>query len=114
LPGIPSRSVQLQINWEPAGYIAIDIHLQHMGKQYLNDENTLESAGYNLGNMRLRMPLSLRKSTKLTVYAGLNNFTNSHYAAMVIPNAIGFGGNEPRYYYPGLPRHWYAGVQLGF
>ncbi|NHB67945.1 TonB-dependent receptor [Perlabentimonas gracilis] len=114
LPGIPSRSVQLQISWEPAGYIAIDIHLQHLGKQYLNDENTLESAAYSLGNIRLRMPLSLRKNAKLAVYAGLNNFTNSHYAAMVIPNAIGFGGNEPRYYYPGLPRHWYAGVQLGF
>lgn len=114
LPGIPSRSLQVQINWEPINLIAIDIHLQHMGKQYLNDENILESAGYNIGNLRVRMPFSLMHNAKLTVYGGINNFTNSHYAAMVIPNAIAFGGNEPRYYYPGLPRHWYAGVKLSF
>ncbi|MDX9847876.1 MAG: TonB-dependent receptor [Tenuifilaceae bacterium] len=114
LPGIPSRSFQFQINWEPTSYIAIYIHLQHLGKQYLNDENTLESAGYNLGNVKVKVPFKLGGNATLTVYGGVNNVANSPYAAMVVPNAIGFGGNEPRYYYPGLPRHWYAGIHLGF
>lgn len=114
LPGIPSRSVQLQLKWKPVNHIIIDIHLQHIGKQYLNDENTLEISEYNLGNVRVRLPFSFSNNAKFTLYGGINNLTDAHYAPMIIPNAIGFGGNEPRYYYPGLPRHLFAGVQISF
>jgi iron complex outermembrane receptor protein len=33
---------------------------------------------------------------------------------MMIVNAKGFGGSEPRYYYPGLPRNFFMGLQYRF
>ena len=50
----------------------------------------------------------------LKIYAGINNLTNTHYASMLVVNARGFGGTEPRYYYPGLPRHGYGGITCTF
>ncbi|MFP4556608.1 MAG: TonB-dependent receptor [Bacteroidales bacterium] len=114
LPGIPSRSIQFQFKWEPLNPIMIDLHIQHMGKQFLNDENTIEYSGYSLGNVRVNSPIRLGSNSIIMLYAGINNFTDTHYAPMVIPNAIGFGGNEPRYYYPGLPRHWFVGIEYSF
>jgi len=40
--------------------------------------------------------------------------TNTHYSPMLTVNAVAFGKSEPRYYYPGMPRHYYAGVKWEF
>jgi iron complex outermembrane receptor protein len=50
----------------------------------------------------------------LSLYAGMNNAANVAHASMLLVNARGFGGNEPRYYYPGLPRNYYAGISFTF
>jgi iron complex outermembrane receptor protein len=114
LPGIPSQTFQLLINWNPFKQIVVSVHLQQHGYQYLNDSNTEKYSGYFLGSTRILFPIDLKMRSNLTVFAGVNNFTNTHYASMVVPNAIGFGGSEPRYYYPGLPRHVYVGLKLAF
>jgi iron complex outermembrane receptor protein len=54
-----------------------------------------------------------RKGTA-TLFAGVNNLTNTHYSAMLTVNAVAFGNAEPRYYYPGMPRHYYAGLSWHF
>jgi iron complex outermembrane recepter protein len=111
LPGIPSFTAQLQLNWEPIRSLSIFINLQQQGLQYLNDDNSIQYSGYFLGNAKMVAPVKIRKLTIIT-YFGVNNFTNQHYASMVVPNAVGFGGAEPRYYYPGLPRHFFAGLKF--
>ena len=40
------------------------------------------------------------------------NLLNVKYASGVVINAKGFGGREPRYYYPGLPRNYFISLNL--
>jgi iron complex outermembrane receptor protein len=114
LPGIPNQYAQLQLSWTPDKKLKLFTHLQYTGNQYLNDANTLNYEGYFLLNLKAATQFNLKKSGNFNVSAGINNLTNTRYASMLVVNALGFGTNEPRYYYPGLPRHFYAGMELSF
>ena len=114
LPGIPDQYAQLQLSWNPYKKLEVFTHLQYTGNQYLNDANSLKYQGYFLLNLKVATQYQMKKAGVFNVYAGINNLTNTHYASMLLVNALGFGNSEPRYYYPGLPRHFYAGVEFRF
>jgi len=114
LPGIPDQLAQLQITWNPIDRIEVLTHLQYTGDQYLDDANSLKYEGYLLINFKASTQFQIKKAGTFNIYAGINNLTDSHNASMLVVNAIGFGNNEPRYYYPGLPRNVYAGIQFKF
>lgn len=114
LPGIPEHYAQLQLNWNPAEKLELSTHFQYTGNQHINDANTMAYEGYFLLNLKALAQFNLKKTGKLRVFAGINNLTNTHYASMLLVNAPAFGNSEPRYYYPGLPKHFYAGVEVRF
>jgi iron complex outermembrane receptor protein len=114
LPGIPDQYLQLQLIWKPVKLLEIAPILQYSGKQYLNDSNLLTYPAYILSNIKITAQVPLKESGLFNIYTGINNLSNTHYASMLIVNALGFGDSEPRYYYPGLPRHFYAGIQFRF
>ncbi|NMC39128.1 MAG: TonB-dependent receptor [Bacteroidales bacterium] len=114
LPGIPDQSLNLQVRWLPMSSLEILAHFQYTGDQYLNDSNEMKYQAYSLSNVKISYDFRVRKRIPINIYAGINNLSNTHYASMLITNAIGFNNTEPRYYYPGLPRHYYAGVQCRF
>ncbi|KAF0200531.1 MAG: iron complex outermembrane recepter [Bacteroidetes bacterium] len=114
LPGIPDQYAQLQLSWNPYKKLEVFTHLQYTGNQYLNDANSIKYQGYFLLNLKAANQFQIRKAGIFKLYAGINNLTNTHYASMLLVNALGFGNSEPRYYYPGLPRHFYAGVEFRF
>lgn len=114
LPGIPDQMFYLQLNWNPFKILMVEADLRYTGDQFLDDGNTLDYDGYLIGNMKFSAQLSTRKAGKFNIYAGINNLTGTRYASMLIVNARGFNNSEPRYYYPGLPRHGYAGIQYTF
>lgn len=114
LPGIPSQSAQMQLTWRMMKAVELFSHLQYTGRQYLTDDNTAEYPGYFLVNIRTSISFENRKKQELSIFAGVNNLNGASYASMLIVNAIAFGNNEPRYYYPGLPRNWYAGLKFRF
>ena len=93
---------------------SIDAQLQSVGKQYLDDANTASEPSYFFSNIKLSNRFRIFKDSSLTLYLGINNVTNEHYASMVIVNAKAFGSAEPRYYYPSLPRHAYMGISWDF
>jgi len=78
----------------------------------LTDSNALSSDAYQLVNMQLgyRRQLSTRLHASLEL--GVNNLFDTLYASSVLINAVGFGGAEPRYYYPGNGRNGYLGLLL--
>ena len=45
---------------------------------------------------------------------GINNIFDESYAQSVLINAVGFGGAEPRYFYPGNDRNFYGGLRLRY
>jgi iron complex outermembrane receptor protein len=114
LPGIPNQTIQHQFTWNPVERIELTTQLYYAGEQYLNDLNSEKYEGYLLANLKLSAAVLRRKTTTIQFFAGINNLTNAHYTSMMIVNAKGFGGSEPRYYYPGLPRNFFMGLQYRF
>jgi iron complex outermembrane receptor protein len=111
LPGIPEQTVYLQVAWNPFRIFGLSVDIRYNGDQFLDDGNAMEYEGYLIADMKLSAELKTRKAGKFSFYAGINNLANTHYASMLIVNAESFNNTEPRYYYPGLPRHMYAGMQ---
>jgi len=112
LPGIPEQALQWQLTWKPAKAAELTTHFQYTGYQYLNDGNDLNYPGFFLLNVKATVQFHARKLGVFYLNAGMNNITGTRYASMLIVNALGIGTAEPRYYYPGLPRHAYVGIKL--
>jgi iron complex outermembrane receptor protein len=114
LTGVPDRPVNVGLEvFSPKGFRASINHL-HVGLIPLNDANTAYAEAYHLLNMKLSYKLRFIKGVGILVHAGVNNIMDVNYAASVLPNAVGFGGNAPRYFYPGNPRNFYAGLSVEF
>ena len=113
-PVIPNYTAQISLQWLPIKSISIDAQFQSVGRQYLNDANTLSESSYFFSNLKISNRFRPYKDSFLTLYIGVNNIIISHNAGMVIVNAKSFGSAEPRYYQPSLPRHAYMGVNWSF
>ncbi|WP_436414464.1 TonB-dependent receptor [Petrimonas sp.] len=113
LPGIPSHLFQASLLWNPVKPLVLDVRFQYTGEQFINDANTETNASYFLSDVKASYSFST-KSGKFELFAGINNLTDTHYSPMLTVNAVAFGNAEPRYYYPGLPRHFYGGVVWRF
>ena len=114
LPGIPAQTLQIQLKWVPFRMLEFNGHLQYSGDQYLNDSNSLKYEGYFLSNIKASLRFKIKNTVPFRFYCGINNLSDKRYASMLIVNAPGFGTSEPRYYYPGLPRHGYVGLSVEF
>lgn len=114
LPGIPAHMTQAGLQWQLLPQLSVEAQLQQMGMQYIDDANSLSHAGYFLANMKASWRFPAGSRGDATLFAGVNNLTNTHYAAMLTVNAVAFGTAEPRYYYPGMPRDTYVGLSWQF
>ena len=114
LPGIPSAMAQATLLWQPSRSWMFELQLQQVGKQYIDDANSVVNDAYLLTGIKATRHLHLRTAGRAALYAGINNLSNSRYAPMLTVNAVAFGNNEPRYYYPGMPRHFYTGIRWSF
>lgn len=112
LPGIPSHIAQANLQWEPIKQLSIGTQLQYVGKQFIDDANININEKYFLVNLRASYSLSVINNSRLELFAGINNLTDTHYSPMLTVNAVAFGNAEPRYYYPGMPRHFFTGIRL--
>jgi len=114
LPGIPGQNLSLWLRWIPFEGSELSVQMQYSGGQYINDSNSISYPGYFTCNLRLGRQLRAIKAIPVILYGGINNITDTHYSSMLIVNAIGFGSSEPRYYYPALPRNYFAGLRISF
>lgn len=94
---------------------------QFVDRMPMRDDNSIYSDSYQTVDMKIGFEKWFKKSRnnkkqefQLDVYAGIKNLANEKYASQILINAGSFGGNAPRYYYPGLPRNYYAGVSLKY
>ena len=113
LTGVPDKKLNGGFNLGLKGFM-LNVNFLHIGEMPLNDSNTLYSQSYNVFNAKISYKKELSKLLSFRLNAGINNFMDEKYASSVLINATGFGGSEPRYYYPGMPRNWYGGVQLKY
>jgi len=115
LPGIPRQILYLRLKAHLREMFYLQAEHRFTGMQFLNDENSERYEGYNTSDIRLSFEKKLNQiPAGLRIYGGVRNIFNTHYASMILVNAPSFGGNQPRYYYPGLPRNYFVGLSLMF
>ena len=114
LTGVPKqrRTAGLQMQFFRDFYWNI-VH-QHVSEIPLTDANTLESDPFTVFTTRLGYRKKLSERFTVGMDLGINNVFDKVYARSVLINTQGFGGSEPRYYYPGDARNFYGSLRLGY
>lgn len=114
LPAVPQQSVNAGLDLISRSGISLRATYQHEGEMPLNDANSEYREAYHLFHLKASWAPDFFRNWNTELFAGLNNVFDEQYAASVIPNAVGFGGNAPRYFYPGMPRNWFAGMSVEY
>lgn len=110
LPGIPVQKLN-SILTGTMGPMELKLHYQHTGSQWMNDANDNAYDAYQLFHLQFNLKFRLHSTpVDLDFHGGIRNLLDTRYASMILVNAPSFGGNLPRYYYPGLPRHFHLGL----
>lgn len=114
LAGVPRHRINSGIALRNGKNFVFNITHQFVDEIPLTDANTLSSEDFNVFNLSTQYNTSISRSLTLGLNFGLNNIFNINYAQSVLINAVGFGGAEPRYFYPGNARNYYAGIRLNY
>ena len=110
LTGVPTHTTFSKIKFDFKNYIA-QVSLQNVGKIPMNDSNVLFTDSYSVIDLKLSRLYSL-KNLGINISTGIKNLFDKKYASGIVINARGFGGRDPRYYYPGLPRNYFISLNL--
>ena len=109
LTGVPSHQSSIGLALVPARGWQLYTGLLHRGDLPVDDGNTTTAEAYVLLNASLRYtPPAIQR---FSLEAGGSNLLDATYISMVAVNARGFGGREPRYFYPGVPRRLWVGLK---
>ena len=85
-----------------------------IGEIPMNDSNTKYSESYSLLDVKANYIFTISKFLRTELNAGVNNALDEKYAASILPNAVGFGVAQPRYFYPGNPINYYGGFSISY
>ncbi len=90
------------------------LNFRYVAAMPMRDDNTIYSESYKTINIKAGYQFKIQDKWMFDLYAGINNLLDEKYASMILINAGSFGGRAPRYYYPALPRNFYAGIRLEY
>ena len=114
LTGVPKFTLNSSLNFDAKFGLYGLISYNYIGEIPLRDDNTIYSESYQLVNSKIGYKSKNSKKLQFDVFIGLNNIFNEKYASMLLINAGSFGGNAPRYYYPGEPSNYYIGTAIKY
>ncbi len=114
LTGIPKEKITMGFSLQHAIGFDATLSFRHIGSQPITDANTLYSDAHQLVFTKIGYKRELFSGMTLHISAGINNLLDTSYASSILINASAFGGNEPRYFYPGQPRNFYSSVRLRY
>ncbi len=114
LPGVPDYTLNFGMDFLVKDKFQFNTTFRSLGAIPLNDANSVYSNSYNLVNLKANYYFMVFQNLSINVYAGINNAFDERYAASILTNAVGFGSQLPRYYYPGNPRNYFGGLQLNY
>ncbi|MBT9187237.1 TonB-dependent receptor family protein [Zobellia russellii] len=113
LTGVPKNRLNSGLQLQMKNGFYWNTTHQYVDQISLTDANTLYSDEFNVFNSRIGYRKQLSARFSIGFDFGVNNIFDTKYTQSVLINATGFGGSEPRYYYPGNGRNWYGGLKLG-
>jgi iron complex outermembrane receptor protein len=79
----------------------------------ITDDNTVFNDSYFLIDAIAGYEKQFNRLT-ISLDSWFQNLADKNYASMVQVNASAFGSNEPRYYYPGLPRNFLTRMSVSY
>ena len=95
--------------------LQMEVQYIYSGSQWMDDANENRYGGSHLIHLQGSWKLNFDALPfTLEVRGGIRNILNTSYASMILVNAPSFGGNPPRYYYPGLPRQFHLGLRISY
>ncbi|MEE9438021.1 MAG: TonB-dependent receptor [Saprospiraceae bacterium] len=112
LTGVPSNIMQTGIDVSSKSGIYGHINYQYISSMPITDSNSLYSDSYKIANVKIGYKYLLSDKISVNIYTRIGNVFNEKYASQILINAKGFGGKEPRYYYPGNPINYYSGLTI--
>lgn len=112
--GVPSEVLNLGFDINSTTGFYGNFNFQYVGKMPITDSNSLYSENYNISNVKIGYQNTLAPQLRLNMFLGINNIFDAQYASQILINAASFGGNAPRYFYPGNPINYYSGLALNY
>ncbi|MFO1412890.1 MAG: TonB-dependent receptor [Burkholderiales bacterium] len=108
LPGVPPQQAYGALTWTPGGWYGFSAagEVQYVGRIYVNDANTQFAPAYTIANARAGFAQTFGK-VSVSEYVRVNNLANVNYIGSVI-----VGDTNGRYFEPGMPRNWWAGITV--
>lgn len=114
LTGVPDKNINAGIRLIHDKGVFLTTTLQHVGEIPINDANSIYSDAYTILNAKVGYETQFSEKLIFEINAGINNITDEKYASSVLINAVGFGGAEPRYYYPGNPVNYFSSLKIKY
>lgn len=114
LTGVPKHNLNTGIQVTQTRGFFWNTTYQYVSKIPLQDSTASYSDSYGIANTKIGYATTLSRHLTLGTSVGVNNVFNTKYASSILINAVGFGGAEPRYYYPGNNTNVYGNVQLKY
>ncbi|QIA07865.1 TonB-dependent receptor [Draconibacterium halophilum] len=113
LPGTAKQTFSIGTKLNPIENFSLNGWYRYNGEMPVNDANSTFSDAFGLTSAEIRYQ-GKKGSFEFDLRAGIQNIFDIHYASMLAVNAPSFGGNPPRFYYPGNPRNFYVSILIGF
>lgn len=111
LPGIPRQVTHAGLYAESVSGMYGSLNWRYVGSMAMNDANTRFTSSYSISELTIGYKNTPTNRWGFSIFIKTSNLFNRHYPSMILVNAPSFGG-PPRYYYPGLPRHFRTGIQV--
>ncbi|WP_047247114.1 TonB-dependent receptor family protein [Maribacter thermophilus] len=114
LTGVPKHKITAGLQNQLFSNYYINVVYQYVEQIPLTDSNDLYSDAYSLVNLRAGYRKKMSDRFTLGFDLGVNNIFDALYARSVLINTTGFGGSEPRYYYPGNGINYYGSFNIAY
>ena len=103
----PRQIGDVRLTWRPKTLNGgrVGLNWSHLGRYWLDDENTRSYEGHDTYHLRANYILS----KQLELYGRIDNLTDERYATGASYSQ--FGGEQ---FAPGLPRTFYAGISVNW
>ena len=113
LTGVPKHQLSLDFRHKTDWFFS-GFGYQYVDEIPVTDSNSIFSESYQLFNLYAGVDLSLGERWSTNLIFRVRNALDEKYASMLSINANSFGGSEPRYYYPGLPRNYQMSFTVSY
>jgi len=114
LTGVPKSTLNFGVDVFTQLGLSFFSNMLYVSEIPLNDANSVFLNSYKVVDLKIAYRFELIKNLETQLSFGINNVLDEKYASSILPNAIGFGDSEPRYFYPGNPRNVFGGVILRY